>query len=109
MKRMTFGETKMIKPNKGVQTVMFDGEVVGWLTTSCKNILSPIEEVFWSINLTKEQADRVLPHIIDSEDEGFYQVVVDLVDKQKYADLYTLAKRVWKEKKRIMSTRHLGC
>lgn len=95
---MTFGETEMIKPNKGVQTVMFDGEVVGWLITLCKNILSPIEEVFWSINLTKEQADRVSPHTIDSEDDGFYQVVVNLADKQKYADLYILAKRVWKEK-----------
>lgn len=95
---MTFGETEMIKPNKGVQTVMFDGEVVGWLITLCKNILSPIKEVFWSINLTKEQADKVSPQYIDSEDEGFYQVVVDLSDKQKYADLYVLAKKVWKEK-----------
>ena len=77
---------------------MFDGEIVGWLTTSYKNILSPIEEVFWSINLTKEQADRVSSHILDSEDDGFYQVVVNLSDKQKYADLYVLAKRVWKEK-----------
>ena len=54
MKRMTFGEAESIKPNKSVQAVLFDGELVGWLYSSYKNLLSPIEEVFWSINLTKQ-------------------------------------------------------
>lgn len=36
MKRMTFGEAESIKPNKSVQSVLFDGELVGWLYSSYK-------------------------------------------------------------------------
>lgn len=97
MKRMTFGEAESIKPNKSVQAVLFDGELVGWLYSSYKNLLSPIEEVFLSINLTKEQADRVSSNNDESEDAGFYQVNLRLVDIQKYADLYVIAKRIYKE------------
>lgn len=31
MKRMTFGEAESIKPNKSVQAVLFDEELIGWL------------------------------------------------------------------------------
>ena len=95
MKRMTFGEAESIKPNKSVQAVLFDEELVGWLYSSYKNFLSPIEEVFWSINLTKEQADRVSSNNDESEDAGFYQVNLRLSDTQQYA---YLAKRIYKIK-----------
>ena len=97
MKRMTFGEAESIKPNKSVQTVLLDGELVGCLYSSYKNIFSPIEEVFWSINLTKEQADRVSAKNDESEDVGFYQVNLRLVDTQKYSDLYVISKRIYNE------------
>ena len=98
MKRMTFGEAESIKPNKSVQAVLFDNGLVGWLYSSYKNFLSPIEEVFWSINLTKEQADRVSSNNDESEDAGFYQVNLRLSDTQQYADLYVIAKRIYKIK-----------
>ncbi len=97
MKRMTFGEAKTIKTNKSVQEVLFDGELVGWLYSSYKNFLSPIEEVFWSINLTKEQADKISSKYDESEDVGFYQVNLRLLDTQKYADLYVISKRIGNE------------
>ena len=95
MKRMTFGEAESIEPNKSVQAVLFDEELVGWLYYSYKNFLSPAEEVFWSINLTKEQADRVSSNNDESEDVGFYQVNLRLSDTQQYADLYVIAKRIY--------------
>ena len=94
MKRMTFGEAESIRANKSVQAVLFDEELVGWLYSSYKNFLSPIEEVFWSINLTKEQADRVSSNSDESEDVGFYQVNFRLSDDKQYADLYVIAKRI---------------
>lgn len=94
---MTFGEAKSIKPNKSVQAVLFDGKIVGWLCSSYKNFLSPIEEVFWSINLTKKQADKISSNNDESEDVGFYQVNFRLLDTQKYADLYVIAKRIYNE------------
>lgn len=97
MKRMTFGEAESIKPNKSVQAVLFDGKLVGWLYSSYKNFLSPIEEVFWSINLTKKQADKISSNNDESEDVGFYQVNLRLADTQKYADLYVIAKRIYNE------------
>lgn len=97
MKRMIFGEAESIKPNKSVQAVLFDGKLVGWLYSSYKNFLSPIEEVFWSINLTKEQSERVSSKNDESEDVGFYQVNLRLSDTQKYADLYVIAKRIYNE------------
>lgn len=94
MKRMTFGEAESIKPNKSVQAVLFDGELVGWLYSSYKSFLSPIEEVFWSINLTKEKADQVSSNNDESEDVGFYQVNLSLSDTKQYVDLYVIAKRI---------------
>lgn len=95
MKRMTFGEAQFVKFNKSVQSVLFDGEFVGWLFSSFKNFLSPVEEVFWSINMTKEQADKISSKNDESEDVGFYQVHFWLSDTQKYADLYVIAKRIY--------------
>lgn len=97
MKRITFGEAESIKPNKSVQAVLFDGKMVGWLYSSYKNFLSPIEEVFWSINLNKEQADKISSNNDESEDVGFYQVNFHLQYSQKYADLYVIAKRIFNE------------
>ena len=99
MKRMTFGETESIKPNKSVQEVLFDNELVGWLYTSYKSFLSPIEEVFQSINLTKEQANQVSSSNDESEDVGFYQVNFRLSDTKQYSDLYVIAKRINNYKK----------
>ncbi|WP_319505801.1 hypothetical protein [Bacteroides graminisolvens] len=90
MKRMTFGEAESIKPNKAVQAVLFDGELVGSLYSSYKNFLSPIEETFWSINLTKELADKIPPKNDESKDVGFYQGNLRLSDTQKDADLYVI-------------------
>lgn len=100
MKRMTFGESESIKPNKSVQEVLFDEEVVGWLYTSYKSVFSPIEEVFWSINLTKEQADRVSSNNDESEDVGFYQVNLSLSDTKQYEDLYVIAKKIYYVKRK---------
>lgn len=99
MKRMTFGEAESIKPNKSFQSVLFDEELVGWLYSSYKNFLSPIEEVFWSINLTKEQADKISSKNDESEDVEFYQINLRLSDTQKYADLYVIAKRIYHVKR----------
>lgn len=96
---MTFGEVELIGANKSVQAVSFDEELVGWLYSSHKNFLSSIEEVFWSINLTKEQADKVSSKNDESEDVGFYQANLRLAATQKYADLYVIAKRINKYKK----------
>lgn len=98
MKRMTFGEAESIGANKSVQAVSFDEGLVGWLYSSHKNFLSPIEEVFWSINLTKEQADRVSSNKYESEDVGFYQVNLSLSDDKQYADLCAIAKKINKYK-----------
>ena len=100
MKRMTFGESESIKPNKSVQAVLFDEEVVGWLYASYKSFLSPIEEVFWSINLTKEQANRVSSNNDESEDVGFYQINLSLSDTKQYEDLYVIAKRIYYSKRK---------
>lgn len=100
MKRMTFGEAKQIRPNKSVQSVLLDGEIVGWLYSSYKNFLSPIEEVFWSINLTKEQADKVSSKSDESEDIGYYQVNFRLSDTKQYTDLYVIAKRIYYVKRK---------
>lgn len=100
MQRMTFGETESIKPNKSVQEVLFDEEVVGWLYASYKSVFSPIEEVFWSINLTKEQADRVSANNDESEDVGFYQVNFRLSDTKQYTDLYVIAKKIYYGKRK---------
>nr|DAJ28078.1 MAG TPA: hypothetical protein [Caudoviricetes sp.] len=94
MKRMTFREAEEIKINKSVQGVLFDGELVGYLYSSYRNLLAPIEEVFWSINLTKEQADKIDSKVEESEDSGFYQIHKRLVDAKKYTDLYVIAKRI---------------
>lgn len=96
---MNIGEAESIGANKSVQAVSFDEELVGWLYSSHKNFLSSIEEVFWSINLTKEQADRVSSNNYESEDVGFYQVNLSLSDDKQYADLYVIAKRINKYKK----------
>lgn len=93
---MTFGEAKEIKINKSVQGVMFDGKLAGYLYSSYRNFLAPIEEVFWSINLTKEQVNKIdsKAKVEESEDSGFYQIHQRLVDDKKYTDLYILAKRI---------------
>ena len=100
MKRMTFGESESIKTNKSVQEVLFDEELVGWIYSSYKSFLSPIEEVFWSINLTKEQANQVSSSNDESEDVGFYQVNFRLSDTKQYADLYVIAKKIYYGKRK---------
>ena len=97
---MTFGEAESIRTNKSTQVVFFDKELVGWLYSSYNNLLAPIEEIFWSINLTKEQADRMSSNIDESEDVGFYQVNLKLSDGQKYEDLYAIAKRIYYDKRK---------
>lgn len=94
MKRMTFGEAEEIKINKSVQGVLFDGKLVGHLYSSYRNLLAPIEEVFWSINLTKEQVDKIDSKVEESEDSGFYQIHQRLMETKKYTDLYIIAKRI---------------
>ena len=97
---MTFGEAESIKPNKSVQSVLFNGELVGWLYSSYKNFLSPIEEAFWSINLIKEKANKVSSKNDESEDVGFYQVNLRLSDTQQYVDLYLIAKKIHYSKRK---------
>ena len=72
------------------KNVYFDNKLVGWLYTYCKNFLCPIEETFWSINLTKEQADKLNIKYIESEDNGFYQATLHLRQSQQYTDLYVI-------------------
>ena len=57
--RLSFGESHPIKENKAYQDVYFDGKLVGWLTSSFKNFLSPIEEHFESINLKRETVEEI--------------------------------------------------
>ena len=97
--RLSFGDSHPIKPNRAYQDVYFDGKLVGWLTSSFKNFLSPIEERFESINLTKEVAEEIKVEgqsILDSEDCGFYQLSFHLDSKKLYCDLYSAAKKIWK-------------
>lgn len=96
--RLSFGESHQIKENEAYQDVYFDGKLVGWLTSSFKNFLSPIEERFESINLTKEVAEGIKVEgqsILDSEDCGFYQLIFYLDQKKLYCDLYSAAKKIW--------------
>ena len=96
--RLSFGESHLIKENKAYQDVYFDGKLVGWLTSSFKNFLGPIEERFKSINLTKEVAEEIKVEgqsILDSEDCGFYQLSFHLDLKGLYRNLYSTAKKIW--------------
>ena len=98
--RLSFGDSHPIKPNRAYQDVYFDGKLVGWLTSSFKNFLSPIEEHFESINLKRETAEEIRVEgqfILDSEDDGFYQISFQLDPGKLYCDLYSIAKKIWKK------------
>lgn len=98
--RLSFGESHPIKENEAYQDVYFDGKLVGWLTSSFRNFLNPIEERFESINLKKEIAEEIKVEgqsILDSEDCGFYQLSFHLDPKKLYCDLYSTAKKIWKK------------
>ena len=94
---ITFGESESITINKSVQAVFYKKQLIGWLYSSYKNFFVPVDEIFWSINLTKEQAIQVSSNIYESEDAGFYQISIQLSDFQKYEDLYEIVKKIYEK------------
>lgn len=77
--RIRFGETKFLKPNKGLQDIYVNNLVIGYLITESKNIFSPIYERFWSNGLSEQQIEDNKRSLLkydmcDTEDEGYYQV-----------------------------------
>lgn len=80
-KRMSirFGETKFLKPNKGLQDIYVNNLCIGYVITEDKNLLSPIYERFWSNGLSEKQIEDNKQSLLkydkcDTEDEGYYQV-----------------------------------
>ena len=82
IERLTFGDTMMIKPYKGVQEVFIDDYFVGWLFTYQNNWLVPITEIFFSAGLTLEQTkpfENIKEYTIEeSEDIGFYEIRLEV-------------------------------
>lgn len=55
--RIRFGETKFLKPNKGLQDIYVNNLCIGYVITEDKNLLSPIYERFWSNGLSEKQIE----------------------------------------------------
>ena len=77
--RIRFGETKFLKPNKGLQDIYVNNLCIGYVITEDKNLLSPIYESFWSNGLSEQQLkdnEQLLSKYdkCDTEYEGYYQV-----------------------------------
>ena len=80
-KRMSirFGETKFLKPNKGIQDILVNNLCIGYVLTETKSFFTPIYERFWSNGLSEKQIEgnkQLLSKYdkCDTEDEGYYQV-----------------------------------
>ena len=92
-----FGETKFLKPNKGLQDIYVNNLCIGYVITEDKNLLSPIYERFWSNGLSEKQIEDNKQSLskydkCDTEDEGYYQVgyMVDIRLREFCETIYNI-------------------
>lgn len=99
---LTFGESEYHSNTTILQRVYYKGVEVGALISYKSGAL---REYFISCNLRRKTIDAIKGErgcllnnlrVDESEDNGFYEIVYTLNERQKYCDLISLARRIYK-------------
>lgn len=99
---LTFGEAEYHTGRTLLQRVYYKGVEVGALIGYKSGAL---REYFISCNLRRKTIDSIKGErdclannlrVDESEDNGFYEIVYTLNERQKYCDLISLARRIYK-------------